>query len=280
MPSESQSKYLTDVVRKACDLDYLDSLSFGTLLRTLLDCSTELSLQQKTACIENAADALRDSGYLNSPEFYEGVADTIPSHLLLSILRTTYLDDSLDECEFCKVVSTLSSSGAFNMKKARLHSLREHMNPLHMRNLCAGIADNSCEDIHSVTKLLRRIYHPSEEYEVTEALRTMIKQDWFVDIIPRNHEKAMALFKETIIKAFPCTGKVLQDWTEGVGEDSDYETDNGSSLEDFIIDDENEDDDDDDEDMLDEKDDVSSTVSEEPPVKRKRAVVVIDSDSD
>jgi len=255
-----QAKYLSDIIRRACELKYLSSLQFGTLIRTLLDCSVDLSPHEKLVCIENTADALRDSGFLNSPEFYEGIAHSIPSDFLISLLRITYLDDNVDQCEFCRVVSSLSSSGSLKLVNARLFTLRETMSAKHIRNLCAMIADNSCDDIERVSRLLRRFYHPDETFEVAEAMRTMTKQDWFVDIVPRNRSKALALFKKTIIKKLPSTAKVLEHWAEN-GEDSDYESDNGSSLADFIV-----------------SDEETSACSEEEPPKKKRRQVVIDSD--
>lgn len=264
-------EHLTDLIKASANLEYLDSLQFGTFIRSLLDCTASLSADEKHSCIEKASTELRDSGHLNSAEFYEGLEDCVPSYILLQILKSTYLDDTVNQCEFCRVVSSLSSSGALNLSKARLFSLRECMTPQHMRGLLAMIADNSCDDIISVQLLLRRVFHPSEEYEVAEALRTMVKQDWFVDIVPRNQAKAMKLFRETIIPVFPSTEKVLEDWINGVEEDSDFDSDDGESLKDFIVSDE---------------ESSSSTVSEEKPrksekkeVARKRARVVM-SDSE
>ena len=264
-------EYLTGLIKASANLEYLDSLQFGTFIRALMDANPTLTVEDKHCCIEKASSELRDSGHMNSAEFYEGLNDCVPSYILLQILKSTYLDDSVNECEFCRVVSSLSSSGAINLSKARLFSLRECMTPQHLRGLLAMIADNSCDDIISVQLLLRRVFHPSEEYEVAEALRTMVKQDWFVDIVPRNQAKAMKLFRETIIPVFPSTERVLEDWVNGVEEDSDFETDDGESLKDFIVSDD---------------DSSSSTVSEEKLDKvtksqasRKRSRVVI-SDSE
>ena len=261
------ARNLASMVAKACDLEYLDSLQFGTTLRLLFDCYPQLSLDQKVACVERCTDSLRDSGHLNSPEFYEGLVDSIPSFLLMSMLRVTYLDDSVDECEFCRVVSKLSSSGALNLGTARMSLLTEYMGPKHLRRLLCMIADNSCEDIISVQVLLRRVYHPTEEYEVAEALREMTKEDWFIDIVPRNRTKAMKLFKDTIIPVFPSTEAVLRKWCDGGDDDasSGYQTDSGESLKDFIVSD---------------SEDARSTVSDQKPRKKKKRVAVVLDDSD
>ena len=233
----------TTFAKKTLALEYLDEQDLGKFLRALLDGVGGLSSDEKTLVFDNCADELRDRAVLDSVEFYEGLCDCIGPRTIVSMLRRVFLDAEDDgallPCEFCKVLSNLVSSGSFDLKRAHLYELREHMNPQHLRRLISRLAESLTDDVLSLTKLLRRFFHPTEEYDVAEALLFITKQDWFYDIMPRRKDEASSACKESLYSTFPSCRIVMEEWLDK-DDRSEIESDHGSSLDDFIVDDEEE----------------------------------------
>ena len=246
-------KVFSAYARRAVSQEYLDELATGQTLRVLLDPVGEFTKDEKGLVVESIAETLRDRSMLESAEFYEGLGGALRSRTVVSLLRSAYFDSSDDcsvgtACPFCRVLSILSSSGAISLKGAHLHELKEVMEPPHVRLLVSRLAEASCDDVAAVTQLLRRFFHPSEEFEVAEAVRTLTHQDWWIDIVPRDRKRAERFFKESMFAVFPSTAVVVNSWLNRDACNDEWEEDNGSDLDSFIVDDDEEDDEEDDDD--------------------------------
>jgi hypothetical protein len=235
--SPMPSLTLAEAVERVFDLDYLEPLQLGQTIRVLVDLHKpdKHELEQVAACIvEQLKD---DTELLADAEFHEGLHKAIPVRFFVRGFRANFLDfDEAPDASPCRCCALLTSlAPVVDVTKGSLHELRAHASAAHIRSLVARLADATVDDVASLAHLLRKFFHPSEAFEVADALALCVRADWFLDVVPRQSEKARALFEEHLISVFPSTRPVLENFLEHVDTDAASSEDDGSSLADFIV---------------------------------------------